>query len=85
MQLTSFPVAEFRSLTDVHDIPLPCPTIRTGRNGSGRSSMVHAVPFLLEPSQRVEATDCRNGTPEEPLTLHNGKVQLGETDRGPTS
>lgn len=51
MQLNSFSVAGFHTLADVQRVPLRCPTILTGRNDSGKSSMLDGLYFLLEPSQ----------------------------------
>ncbi|HUY49662.1 MAG TPA: AAA family ATPase [Streptosporangiaceae bacterium] len=50
MQLESFTVSGFRSMAQVADIPLRCPTILTGRNDSGKSATLDALAFLLNVS-----------------------------------
>lgn len=84
MQLTSFSVTGFRSLADVQDIPLQRPTILTGRNDSGKSSMLDALAFLLEPSQKVRATDFPDGTAENKTLSVTGTFELTDADREAT-
>ena len=55
MQLRSFSVSGFRSLEDVTDIPLRCPTILTGRNDSGKSATLDALAFLLNAREAKES------------------------------
>ena len=57
MQLTSFSVTGFRSLTDVGPIPLQRPTILTGRNDSGKSSLLDALGLLLKWNRKVSTGD----------------------------
>ncbi|MEV7970924.1 TOPRIM nucleotidyl transferase/hydrolase domain-containing protein [Sphaerisporangium sp. NPDC088356] len=47
MQIESFSVSGFRSLAEVSDIPLRCPTVLTGRNDSGKTATLAALAFLL--------------------------------------
>jgi hypothetical protein len=60
MQLVSFSVSGFRSLADVTAIPLRSPTVVTGRNDSGKSSVLDALGFLLA-SGTVADSDFPNG------------------------
>lgn len=57
MQLISFSVTGFRSLASVADIPLATPTILTGRNDSGKSSLLDALAYLLDSGRRASAED----------------------------
>lgn len=47
MYLDSFSASGFRSLTEVADIPVSCPTILAGRNDGGKSAVLTALSFLL--------------------------------------
>ncbi|MGW7473831.1 ATP-dependent nuclease [Streptomyces cyaneofuscatus] len=47
MHLDSFSASGFRSLTEVADIPVSCPTILAGRNDGGKSAVLTALSFLL--------------------------------------
>ncbi|MFD7127327.1 MULTISPECIES: ATP-dependent endonuclease [Streptomyces] len=47
MHLDSFSASGFRSLTQVADIPVSCPTILAGRNDGGKSAVLTALSFLL--------------------------------------
>ncbi|MEU3009002.1 hypothetical protein [Streptomyces sp. NPDC007020] len=47
MRLDSFSASGFRSLTQVADIPVSCPTILAGRNDGGKSAVLTALSFLL--------------------------------------
>src|SRR5258708_38815956 len=56
MQLASFSISGFRSLAEVTPIPVRSPTVLTGRNDSGKSSVLDALGFLLA-SQEVADSD----------------------------
>lgn len=60
MQLASFSISGFRSLAEVTAIPVRSPTVLTGRNDSGKSSVLDALGFLLA-SQEVADSDFPNG------------------------
>lgn len=47
MHLESFSASGFRSLTQVANIPVSCPTILAGRNDGGKSAVLTALSFLL--------------------------------------
>jgi putative ATP-dependent endonuclease of OLD family len=57
MQLISFSISGFRALADVGPVPLAQPSILTGRNDSGKSSVLDALAFLLDPYRKVLPTD----------------------------
>ncbi|MEV7394882.1 AAA family ATPase [Streptomyces sp. NPDC091215] len=56
LHLSSFSVSGFRSLTDVHDIPVRKPTILAGHNDGGKSAVLDALHFLTG-SQKIKEDD----------------------------
>ena len=87
MQLTSFSVTGFRSLANVKDVPLQRPTILTGRNDSGKSSMLDTLSFLLDPSSKAKTTDFplraedSDDADKEQVIVVTGFFELSDADR----
>jgi energy-coupling factor transporter ATP-binding protein EcfA2 len=90
MQLTSFSISGFRALADVGPVPLERPSILTGRNDSGKSSVLDALAFLLDPYRKalptdfpIQAEDAREPDEERVLVV-TGVFELNEDDQKAT-
>jgi predicted ATP-dependent endonuclease of OLD family len=88
--VTSFSISGFRVLADVGPVPLEKPSILTGRNDSGKSSVLDALAFLLDPYRNVlptdfpiQAEDARKPD-EERVIVVTGVFKLNEDDQKAT-
>jgi hypothetical protein len=88
--VTSFSISGFRALADVGPVPLEKPSILTGRNDSGKSSVLDALAFLLDPYRKVlptdfpiQAEDARKPD-EERVIVVTGVFKLNEDDQKAT-
>jgi hypothetical protein len=88
--VTSFSISGFRALADVGPVPLERPSILTGRNDSGKSSVLDALAFLLDPYRKVlptdfpiQAEDARKPD-EERVIVVTGVFKLNEDDQKAT-
>lgn len=64
MELKSFEVAGLRSLARTGRVPLGCPTILTGPNDGGKTSLLDALAFLLS-ATNIAAYDFTSAREDE--------------------
>ncbi|MET8330069.1 AAA family ATPase [Streptomyces sp. NPDC005181] len=77
MQLNSFSVSGFRSLTEVADIPVSKPTILAGHNDGGKSALLDALAFLL--GVRTLSEDDRSYLATDAVGEHASPVRCENT------
>ncbi len=77
MQLVSFSISGFRSLAEVTAIPVRSPTVLTGRNDSGKSSVLDALGFLLT-SREMADSDFPNEVSGDDSSPHPEIIVTGQ-------
>lgn len=90
VKLRSVSIAGFRSIRELIDLPLGSPTVLAGHNDAGKSTIIHAILFLLDGYALTDAdrtyADCNGGAdssgPVErvPETYVSGRFDLNEVE-----
>ena len=69
MKIQGLTIKNFRCLESIDDLPLGNLAVFVGRNGSGKSSILHAIEVLFTPDYKISVEDFFNRDTSNPIGI----------------